>query len=141
MSNGRYNGFNGAEWYKQMIDRRTREAIKTKNDTFISEHAEDSNEQLLSVLRARCRELGYIPHFVEVIGARLLIERFGNWQKAVEAAGYGNSPCRGTVKLRRTKLYATERKIQEKLYRREKQAKEEIRLKKTLERKDREDNG
>ena len=121
--------FDGNRWFQKEIDTRTRRAIRDRNAVFCHEHENDSDAELLRYLIDRIHALGYAPHPAEVIGARLIIERFSSWGQAIQAAGY-RFP-KGTSKLKNTHLYKDEQKNQIRIYRAERR----IRLEKKAARK------
>ena len=123
MGDSHGNRFDGQLWYEKKMDERTKAAMKEKEEAFIKEHANDSDSQLLAVIRNRARELGHSPRAVEVIGAGLICERFGSWAAALTKAGLGFPT--GAVKLRNSRLYHQEYIRQQELYRAERDARKE----------------
>ena len=112
--------FDGSRWYQKEIKKRTKKALLDRNAAFCREHANASDAELLQFLIDRIHVLGYVPHAAEVIGAPLIIARFGTWEQAIRAAGY-RFP-KGSSKLQNTRLYKEEEKNQIRLYRIERQA-------------------
>ena len=121
MSYSTGKNFNSQHWYDTYIDRRTREAIRCKSEEFEREHAEDSDAELLDLIRAKADELGYVPYAAECLAASLIIRRFGSWNKAVRMAKLPHP--KGPYHLRDTRLYQEEYKLQQKLRRIEKEQK------------------
>lgn len=128
MGESQWHRFDGQLWYEKTMDKRTRAALKEKEEAFIKEHADDSDNQLLAVIRNRAGELGHSPRAVEVIGAGLICERFGSWAAALTKAGLGFPT--GAIRLRDSKLYRQEYVRQQELYRAEKDARKERESKK-----------
>ena len=120
------SNFDPNYWYETMMDRRTREALREQRAAFEAEYKDASNEALLAVVRKRAGELGHTPHMAEVLGAGLMCRRFGSWRQTLDLVGLSH-PC-GADRLKDTKLYKTEYVRQQQLYRAEKQAKKEARL-------------
>ncbi len=116
--------FDGNRWYQKEIDRRTRQAIEEQNELFRQEHANDTDRELLALLSARKAELGYVPQPVEVLGADLLIKRFGSWDRAIQMAGYRFA--KGTSKLTLSQRYKDEHKKQVILYKADRQKRSEM---------------
>ena len=115
------NHFNGQEWYKKHIQKQTRKALTERDAAFRAEHAHDSNEALLAIVRQRAKELGHAPRAIEVLGSGLISRRFGSWSKALTACGL--SYPKGTKIPARTELYKEEYKHQQEIYRQEKEEK------------------
>ena len=123
MGNAPWRGFDGQKWYERQIDKRTKEALKQREEEFLLKHKNDSNDRLIAVIRARARELGHPPRAVEVIGAGLICERFGSWAEALKAADLGFPT--GASRLRDSCLYRQEYARQRELYRKERDARKE----------------
>jgi len=60
---------------------------KTLEDKFAEEHKNDSNEELLDIVRKKAEELGRLPKKHEVIGFVCIKMRFGPWPRVLEKAG------------------------------------------------------
>lgn len=129
-STNRY--FDTQRWYENLMEKRTREAIRKKMLSFEAEHENDSDSVLLSAIRDRAKELGYVPYPAECIAYKLIIRRFGSWDKALRLA-HLSRPV-GARRLRETNLYRQEYRNQQKLHRREKEQKKRKRLAVAMER-------
>ena len=82
------------EIYDAVIRRMVTEALASQEDAFAQTHSQDSDEQLLDYLRHCAEELGHSPGYKEVIGWRLLEQRFGSWREALQKAGLSPAePC------------------------------------------------
>ena len=123
-STNRY--FDTQRWYENLMEKRTREAIRKKMLSFEAEHENDSDSMLLNAIRNRAKELGYVPYPAECIAYKLIIRRFGSWDKALRLA-HLSRPV-GAIRLRETNLYRQEYRNQQKLHRREKERKNSKRL-------------
>ena len=111
--------FDANRWFRQTVDRRTREALLIQEQQFISEHAFDTDEQLAALIKARAKELKRSPQMVEVTGSRYMAERFGSWDKALAAAGQ-HLPF-GATKLIRSDRYKAEYARQAALFKAERE--------------------
>ena len=118
--------FKGDEWYRDLIARRTRAALRAESERFERDHAGDSDEALLQHVRARAEELGHAPQMCEVAGAKLIAARFGNWTSVIRALGH--QYCVGTRIYERSERYKAELARQQKLYRAERREKNEARM-------------
>ena len=123
-STNRY--FDTQRWYDNLMEKRTREAIRKKMLSFEDEHENDTDNMLLTAIRDRGKELGYVPYPAECIAYKLIIRRFGSWDKALRLA-HLSRPV-GARRLRETNLYRQEYRNQQKLHRREKERKNSKRL-------------
>ena len=56
-------------------------------DKFAEEHKNDSNEELLGIVRKKAEELGRLPKKHEVIGFVCIKMHFGPWPRVLEKAG------------------------------------------------------
>ena len=113
-STNRY--FDTQRWYDNLMEKRTREAIRKKMLSFEAEHENDTDNMLLNAIRDRAKELGYVPYPAECIAYKLIIRRFGSWDKALRLA-HLSRPV-GARRLRETNLYRQEYRNQQKLHRR-----------------------
>ena len=100
------NLFNGSQWRDAKIAELTKNAIQQKNEAFVQQHRADTNRDLLQYLWRCARALGRSPSDTEVIGADLLTERFGSWERALEMAKLPKR--RGPVPLERSWIYRKE---------------------------------
>lgn len=72
--------------YEAVIRKMVTQALEEQEDLFEQEHAQDSDGMLLAYLHLCASELGYSPRYKEVIGWRLLEQRFGGWNAALQQA-------------------------------------------------------
>lgn len=124
--------FDTQRWYENLMEKRTRESIRQKILNFEAEHENDTDNMLLNAIRDRAKELGYVPYPAECIAYKLIIRRFGSWDKALRLA-HLSRPV-GARRLRETNLYRQEYRNQQKLHRREKEQKKRKRLAVAMER-------
>lgn len=73
--------------YEAVIRKMVTQALEEQEDLFEQEHAQDSDAMLLAYLHLCASELGYSPRYKEVIGWRLLEQRFGGWNASLQQAG------------------------------------------------------
>ena len=105
------------EIYRAVIRRMVAQAWEDQERNFGQEHGGDSGYQLLQWLRQQADGLGYTPRYKETPGWRLIEQRFGSWNAALEAAGLSSAGKYPVTKLPR---YMEEELRQKELYRRKK---------------------
>ena len=92
---------------------RIKAALEEKERNFAAAHSESSREELSGYLRACADSLGHTPGPMEIIGSRVILERFGTWTAAVDAAGLDPVvPRRAALSLCATALYYAEEQAQ-----------------------------
>lgn len=114
--------FDSQLWYNNLMDKRTRAAIRQKINEWESEHKDDSDDMLFNSIRERAEKLGYVPYPVECLGGPMIVRRFGIWERALKLAHLSH-PC-GAKLLKYSQLYKDEYLKQQKLHRKEKHKKE-----------------
>ena len=114
--------FDSQLWYNNLMDKRTRAAIRQKINEWESEHKDDSDDMLFNSIRERAEKLGYVPYPVECLGGPMIVRRFGTWERALKLAHISH-PC-GAKRLKYSQLYKDEYLKQQKLHRKEKRKKE-----------------
>ena len=77
---GRYN------IYEATIRRMVQEALEQQEQDFRQQHADDTDEQLLAYLRTWAIRLQHTPWPGEIVGGKLIQERFGSWHRALAMA-------------------------------------------------------
>lgn len=75
------------EIYEAVIRRMVQQALDEQEQNFTKDHISDSDEQLLTYIREQAEILHYTPRYKEIIGWKLITERFGSWGSAIESAG------------------------------------------------------
>ena len=73
--------------YEAVIRKMVNQSLEAQEDMFEQEHLQDSDKSLLAYLRSCAAELGYSPRYQEIVGWRLLEQRFGGWNLALQLAG------------------------------------------------------
>jgi len=103
--------------YEAVIRKMVTQALEEQEALFERDHGQDPDEELLAYLRTSAGELGYSPRYKEIIGWRLLEQRFGGWNEALQKAGLIPAARCPVTKIPRI-LAETER--QQELYRQKK---------------------
>ena len=86
------NNFNSQRWYETMLDARTQSALRERQAAFAAEHRQDSEEELLALMRERAGAVKGMLHSAEFLGRDLVIERYGSWERGLIAAGLPSAP-------------------------------------------------
>lgn len=92
----RRNHYGREERLRTEAAEKTREALHRQNLLFPQTHKEADEQQLLQYVKDFAEELGQSPDACEVIGGSYIAQRFGGWEKVLEAAGLsgpGEIPC------------------------------------------------
>lgn len=103
--------------YEAVIRKMVTQALGEQETIFEQEHAQDSDGTLLAYLNLCASELGYSPRYKEVIGWRLLEQRFGGWNEALQKA---NLPPAVRCPLTKLPRIQEETEKQKELYRQKK---------------------
>ena len=77
---GRQNIYNAA------IRKMVQKALEQQEQVFRQQHEADTDEQLLLYLRGWAARLQHTPWPGEIVGGRMIQERFGSWSRALELA-------------------------------------------------------
>ena len=102
--------FSSDTWFRQQVHIRVKRALAKQEENFAREHGNDTDEQLLEILRSFAEVLGHVPQSGEMIGGKYFVIRFGTWEHAVDSAGL---PRPGSMpKLERRLIYRNEYKKQ-----------------------------
>ena len=75
------------EIYESVIRKMVMQALEEQELQFTRDHAFDTDEQLLNYIRKYAAVFHYAPRYREIIGWKLITERFGSWGAAIEKAG------------------------------------------------------
>lgn len=105
------------EIYRAVIRKMVMKAFEDQELAFEQVHEDDSNQELLELLRQQAETLGHSPRYKEIPGWRLYEQRFGSWNGALAFAGLAS--C-GKCVLTKLPRYMEEEKRQKELYRRRK---------------------
>ena len=88
---GRRNYYGKEGWLRIKAAEKTREALHRQNLLFPQTHKEADEQQLLQYVKDFAEELGHSPDACEVIGGSYIAQRFGGWEKVLEAAGLSST--------------------------------------------------
>lgn len=105
------------EIYRAVIRKMVMKAFEDQELAFEEAHGEDSNMELLQLLRQQAEDLGHSPRYKEIPGCRLYEQRFGSWNASLAFAGLAS--C-GKCALTKLPRYLEEEKRQKELYRQRK---------------------
>ena len=105
------------EIYESVIRKMVQQALDEQELEFTRDHAFDTDEQLLDYIREYASVFRYSPRYKEIIGWKLITERFGSWGAAIEKAGLHLSSSCSVEKLPRIQ---EEVRKQKELYRQKK---------------------
>ena len=75
------------EIYEAVIRKMVMQALEEQELQFTRDHAFDTDEELLDYIREYAAVFHYAPRYKEIIGWKLITERFGSWGAAIEKAG------------------------------------------------------
>ena len=117
------------EIYEAVIRKMVTQALEEQENAFEQAHEQDSDESLFLYLQEHTKVLGYAPRYKEIIGWRLLEQRFGGWNEALQRAGLTPSQRCPVTKLPRI-IAETEK--QQELYR-QKKAEKKLKNKQRME--------
>ena len=105
------------EIYRAVIRKMVMKAFEDQEIAFEEAHSEDTNQELLRLLRQHAEALRHSPKYKEIPGWRLYEQRFGSWNRALALADL--APC-GKCVLTKLPRYMEEEKRQKELYRQRK---------------------
>ena len=89
------------EIYEAVIRKMVTQVLEDQELQFTRDHAFDTDEQLLDYIRKYAEIFHYAPRYKEIIGWKLITERFGSWGAAIEKAGLHLSSSCSAEKLPR----------------------------------------
>ena len=107
--------------YDAIIKRMVNEALEAQEQEFAQNRGGDSDEQLLAYLQFCAELLGHTPWSREIVGGRLIEERFGSWKIALVKAKLSKPTTQD--KLTGFARYQEEVERQKVVYRQKKAAK------------------
>ena len=87
--------------YEAVIRKMVAQALEAKEDCFLQDHKSDTEEELIGYLQQSAKELGYSPRYKEIEGWKLMKQRFGSWNGALEKAGLSPAARYPVTKLPR----------------------------------------
>ncbi len=75
-------------WRERQIHMRLTAYLEQRERDFIRDHAGDTDEELIGCVQQKGRELGRMPHPLELAGGQYLQERLGDWRMLARSLGY-----------------------------------------------------
>ena len=72
--------------YEATIRRMVQQALEDQEQKFREQHEKDTDAELLQYLRACAIRLHHTPWPGEILGGKLILKRFGSWDRAVMLA-------------------------------------------------------
>ena len=130
------------EIYESVIRKMVMQALEEQEQQFTRDHAFDSDEQLLDYIREYAFAFHYAPRYKEIIGWKLITERFGSWGIAIEKAGlHLSSSCpverlpRIQEEVRKQKELYRQRKAEKKLLSEKRRLQQEAKRKEVVRKK------
>ena len=109
--------------YEATIKRMVNEALDAQEQEFAQNRGGGSDEQLLAYLQFCAELLGHTPWSREIIGGRLIENRFGSWEEALVKAKLPKPTTQD--KLTGFARYIEETERQKVVYRQQKAAKKQ----------------
>lgn len=80
--------------YESVIRNLVAQALEEQEACFCRIHEDATDQELLDYLRAQAEALGHTPRYMEIIGSKLIVQRFGQWNRAIAQAGLPEAkPC------------------------------------------------
>ena len=72
--------------YEATIRRMVTQALEAQEMQFRQDHAQDTDAQLLELIRDWVSDHGYTPWPLEIPGGSYMAERFGSWEALIDQA-------------------------------------------------------
>ena len=117
--------------YEATIRRMVTQALQAQEQQFRQTHEQDTDEQLLKLIRDWASDHGYTPWPDELEGGSYLTERFGSWEHLIGLAGLKPPTHPNRQQSFARVIEETER--QKELYRRKKTEKKQLAQKRLAE--------
>lgn len=117
------------EIYEAVIRRMVTQELESQEMNFSRDHAFDTDDQLIEYIKENARALNYAPRYKEIIGWKLIQERFGSWGMALERAGLRVSSNCPVSKLPRIELEVENQKAKYREQKAEKKRRAQQRIK------------
>ena len=73
--------------YEATIRRMVTQALEAQEMQFRQDHAQDTDAQLLELIRDWVSDHGYTPWPLEIPGGSYMADRFGSWEVLIDQAG------------------------------------------------------
>ena len=130
------------EIYESVIRKMVLQSLDEQELEFTRDHAFDTDEQLLDYIREYAAVFYYAPRYKEIIGWKLITERFGSWGAAIEKAGlHISSSCpverlpRIQEEVRKQKELYRQRKAEKKILSEQRRLQQEAKQKEAAKKK------
>lgn len=75
-------------WRERQIHMRLTAYLEQRERDFLRDHAGDTDVELIACVLQKARELGHMPHPLELAGGQYLQERLGDWRMLARRLGY-----------------------------------------------------
>ena len=96
-------------WRERQIHMRLTAYLEQRERDFRRDHAGDTDDQLIACVQEKGRELGRMPHPLELPGGTYLQQRLGDWRMLARHLGYlPVSKARGEAARQRLKEQVAE---------------------------------
>ena len=117
--------------YEATIRRMVTQALEAQEMQFRQDHAQDTDAQLLELIRDWVSDHGYTPWPLEIPGGSYMAERFGSWEALIELAGM--EPPTHPNRQQSFQRFREETERQKAIYRRKKAEKKQLSQKRLAE--------
>ncbi len=75
-------------WRERQIAKHVMRLLEERDELFRRRHGGDTDAELLEYVLRKARELGRMPHPLELEGGKYLNERLGDWAALARSRGY-----------------------------------------------------
>lgn len=75
-------------WRERQIAKRLKMRLEQRDQVFLQEHSEDTDEELREYVRRNAASFGRMPHPLEIPGGEYLKKRLGDWRMLARNLGY-----------------------------------------------------
>ena len=123
------------EIYESVIRKMVTQVLEDQELQFTRDHAVDTDEQLLDYIREYAAVFHYAPRYKEIIGWKLMKERFGSWGAAIEKAGLHLRLPRIQEEVRKQKELYRQRKAEKKILSEQRRLQQEAKQKEAAKKK------
>ena len=117
--------------YEATIRRMVTQALEAQEMQFRQDHAQDTDAQLLELIRNWVFDHGYTPWPLEIPGGSYMAERFGSWEALIDQARL--KPPAHPNRTQSFQRFREETERQKAIYRRKKAEKKQLSQKRLAE--------
>ena len=117
--------------YEATIRRMVTQALEAQEMQFRQDHAQDTDAQLLELIRDWVSDHGYTPWPLEILGGSYMAERFGSWEALIDQARL--KPPAHPNRTQSFQRFREETERQKAIYRRKKAEKKQLSQKRLAE--------